>query len=124
MKLQHIALCCSTEETADRFYRDLLGLQKMAPKNLPPSLSRAIFDMDSELTVINYQNDTLRFEIFIHNTHRFDETPIAHTCIEVIDRKVFLNKCREMDVMIREVPKDDKMVIFICDFDGNLFEVT
>jgi len=123
MRLIHIALCCSTEEKADRFYKDLLGLSKMEPKFLSPSLSQAIFGIDTELTVINYQDDALRFEIFIHGSHNVGENPVSHTCIQVADRDSFLGKCRELNVMIRQVPKDDKLVTFISDYDGNLFEI-
>lgn len=123
MNLQHVALCSSSEENADKFYKHLLGLSKMALKILSDSLSEAIFNVPTEFTIVNYQNDTLRFEIFIHSTTPINETPVAHTCIEVPDRKAFLEKCREMDVMIREVSKEDKIVTFISDYDGNLFEV-
>jgi len=123
MILRHIALCCSTEENSDKFYKDLLGLSKMAPKILSLSLSQAIFNIHTELKVINYQNDTLGFEIFIHSTYHGHETCVDHTCIEVPNREAFLDKCRKMNVMIRQVPKGDKIVTFISDFDGNLFEV-
>lgn len=123
MKLQHVALCSSSEEKADKFYKNLLGLSKMTPKILSDSLSEAIFNIPAEFTIVNYQNDTLRFEIFIHRAYPINKTPVAHTCIEVPDRKAFLEKCREMNVMIREITKEDKIVTFISDYDGNLFEV-
>ena len=64
MILQHVALTCSSEEKADKFYQDLLGLQKSEPKIIPPALSKALFDINSELKIINYLDENLHFEIF------------------------------------------------------------
>ena len=54
MLLKHAGLPCSTEENADKFYRDLLGLNKSEPKTLPSDLSKTIFNLDAELLMINY----------------------------------------------------------------------
>ncbi|MEE8398167.1 MAG: VOC family protein [Desulfobacterales bacterium] len=124
MILKHVALTCSSEENADRFYRDLLGLEKLNRKTLSAELSRQIFDLDMELPIINYANDQMHFEIFITDTLNVDDRKIAHTCIEVEDLKEFLARCRNIGGTIRQVPKGDKTVTFIADPDGNLFEVT
>ena len=63
MILQHVALTCSSEENADTFYADLLGLTKLEPKALPLELSKAILNIDSELEMINYQDENIYFEI-------------------------------------------------------------
>jgi catechol 2,3-dioxygenase-like lactoylglutathione lyase family enzyme len=124
MILKHVALCATTEENADKFYRDLLGLSKTAPKMLSPSLSVAIFNINTEMTVINYQNETIRFEIFIVDSLDSKENQVNHTCIEVGDKEAFINRSRDTGVMIRRVPREGKIVTFISDFDGNLFEIT
>ena len=124
MMLKHVALTCRSEETADRFYRDLLGLKKLNRKALSETLSRQIFDMDVEFLITNYAGDEMHFEIFIQDTLDVDNREIAHTCIEVEDLKEFLDRCRNLGVSIRQVPKGDKLVTFISDFDGNLFEIT
>ncbi len=43
--LKHTALVCASEENADRFYQDLLGLTKAVPKILPRHLTVSIFNM-------------------------------------------------------------------------------
>ena len=65
MTTVHVGLACSSEELADRFYRDLLGLQKAEPKTLPQSLSSAIFGIAADLKIINYSGAAAHFEIFI-----------------------------------------------------------
>jgi catechol 2,3-dioxygenase-like lactoylglutathione lyase family enzyme len=123
MILRHIALTCSSEERSDKFYKNLLGLQKSDPKTIPPSLSKALFDINSELKIINYLDDFLHFEIFItrHNTSGIRR--IEHVCLEVDDLAEFLEKCRTLQVKIIQVPRGEKLLTFVSDADGNLFEI-
>lgn len=123
MILRHVALTCSSEKKSDRFYKDLLGLQKSEPKILPVALSRAIFNIDAELVMINYQDEKAHFEIFItgHSVNRSRQ--VEHTCLEVDDLPDFIKKCNERGVDISQIPKGDRTLTFIRDFDGNLFEI-
>ena len=124
MLLRHAGLTCSSEENSDKFYKDFLGLNKSEPKTLPPDLSKAIFNLDAELQMINYMNDHIHFEIFIANQFSTPQRPIEHLCLEVDDLAGFIEKCRRMQVEVTLIPKGDKTLTFIKDFDGNLFEVT
>ena len=65
MLLRHAALTCSSEKNSDQFYKNLLGLEKSEPKTLARALSKAIFNLDSELKIINYLDEDVHFEIFI-----------------------------------------------------------
>ncbi len=120
---KHTGLVCRSEENADRFYRDLLGLEKAAPWALPQDLSRSLFDTDAELTVINYTGNGMHFEIFIDAGYQGNPGRIAHTCIEVASHRDFLETCQTFGVRVNRVPKGDRILIFARDFDGNLFEV-
>jgi len=123
MILRHLALTCSSEEKSDKFYKSLLGLQKSAPKTIPPALSKALFDINSELEIINYHNEYLHFEIFFAGHIKSSVRRIEHVCLEVDDLATFLEKCRTLQVKIVQVPKEDKLLTFISDDDGNLFEI-
>ncbi len=123
MILRHIGLTCGSEENSDKFYKDLLGLVKSEPKKLPASLSKSIFNLDAELVMINYLNEDLHFEIFITDRSKNSSRPIEHLCLEVDDLKDFLHKCGALNVQVAQIPKGDKTLIFIKDFDGNLFEI-
>ncbi|MCP4628569.1 MAG: VOC family protein [bacterium] len=123
MLLKHAGLTCSTEDNADKFYRDLLGLNKSEPKTLPLDLSKAIFNLDAELQMINYLNEHSHFEIFITPQSRPSQRQIDHLCLEVADIVGFIAKCRSMAVEVVLVPKGEKTLTFIKDFDGNLFEI-
>ncbi len=123
MILRHIAITCSSEEKSDKFYKSLLGLQKSDPKTIPSDLSKALFDINSELKVINYLNDFLHFEIFISRHKTSAIRRIEHVCLEVDDLAEFLEKCRTLQVKIVQVPRGDKLLTFVSDDDGNLFEI-
>ena len=123
MQLKHIAVVSSTEENADRFYKDVLGLKKINEKLLPAALSNQLFKVNSELKIVNYANDNVHFEIFISDTQRGQTDRIDHVCLAVDNLEALLETCRKMGVEIVQVPKGDAMITFIKDDDGNLFEI-
>jgi catechol 2,3-dioxygenase-like lactoylglutathione lyase family enzyme len=123
MLLRHVGLICSSEENSDKFYQDLLGLNKSEPKTLPSDLSKAIFNLDAELPIINYMDRNVYFEIFITSENKSNNLKIEHLCLEVDDLTGFIDKCRSLNVEITQIPKGDKTLTFIKDFDGNLFEI-
>jgi len=123
MILRHVALTSSSEEKSDKFYQTLLGLQKSESKTLPITLSKAIFDINSELKLINYLDEYLHFEIFLTSYTINSVRKIEHVCLEVDDIEAFLEKCRTLQVKIVQVPKEDKLLTFISDYDDNFFEI-
>jgi catechol 2,3-dioxygenase-like lactoylglutathione lyase family enzyme len=123
MLLRHVALTCSSEKKSDRFYSNLIGLEKSDPKILPESLSKAIFNVDSELVMINYKGKQVHFEIFITDQSMHYGRKIEHVCLEVGNINDFLKRCRDLDIEISQIPKGDRTLTFIRDFDGNLFEI-
>ena len=90
MELVHVGLTASTEEKANKFYADLLGLKKADPKILPAEISHAIFGIDRELTVINYIGASAHFEIFIYDAASASAGAIEHTCVYVDNLSEFL----------------------------------
>jgi len=123
MLLQHAGLACSAEDKADKFYRDLLGLRKSEPKYLTADLSKAIFSIDADLQIINYTDDNTHFEIFVTDPRNLSPGQIGHLCLAVHDLPGFIEKCRSLQVEVARIPKGDKTLTFIKDFDGNLFEL-
>ena len=89
MLLKHVGLACSTEDNADKFYQTLLGLKKAEPKTLPRELSRAIFNVDAELKIVNYIRENLHCEVFISGRIDSQHRQIAHLCLEVGDLSDF-----------------------------------
>jgi len=123
MRLKHVGLTCSSEDNADKFYRNLLGLNKSEPKTLGSNLSRAIFNLDAELLLINYMGENIHFEVFVSDQTDIPRDRIAHQCLEIGDLSEFIEKCRVIGIEVALIPKGDKTLTFIKDFDGNLFEI-
>ena len=123
MLLRHAALICSSKKNSDKFYKNLLGLEKSEPKTLPRALSKAIFGIDSDLPIINYLDEYVHFEIFIYSHSKNSARHIEHVCLEVDDLQGFLKKCLNLGVEVSQIPKGDRTLTFIRDFDGNLFEI-
>ena len=73
--------------------------------------------------MINYTNDHSHFEIFIYSHIQNKKNGIDHACLQVPDRDDFLNRCQSLGVEIKRIPKEDKTLVFVFDFDGNLFEI-
>ena len=123
MILRHVALVCSSEKNSDRFFKNLLGLEKSKPKILARPLSKAIFNVDAELLMINYRGEKIHFEIFIADQSVNRLKQIGHVCLEVQDLNAFLKQCHHLEIEVMQVPKGDRTLTFIRDDDGNLFEI-
>jgi catechol 2,3-dioxygenase-like lactoylglutathione lyase family enzyme len=123
MKIIHTGLAASSEEKADRFFIDILGLEKLKPKILDKKMTQAIFGINKELLIVNYRGGTVHYEILVYQEYKAPEKQIAHSCIQVTDFINIVNKCKDAGVKVVEIPKGSGVVTFISDYDGNLFEV-
>ena len=123
MDLLHVALTSSSEDRADVFYVDLLGLKKAEPKILAAEISRAIFGIAHELTVINYTGEGAHFEVFVCPAAPAPVRRIEHACIAVENLPELLRRCETSQVEIIRVPRGESLITFVKDADGNLFEI-
>ena len=124
MLLKHVAIECNLETNSDKFYKDLLGLDKVRSKILPSAMAKKIFGIDFEYKIIDYANDTLHFEVFIANKKNLRNRTVEHVCLEVDNLEEFLRRCKGMSIDILTIPKGgDAYLTFITDYDGNLFEI-
>lgn len=122
MKFVHTGLGASTEKNADRFFVNILGLEKQIPKILNQEMTRAIFGIAEELLIINYKNENVHYEILVYKEYKTPEKQITHSCLQVKDLINIVDKCRNSGLKVIEVPKEKGVITFISDFDGNLFE--
>lgn len=123
MILRHVALTCRSEKKSDLFFKELFGLEKSEPKILPASLSKAIFNADADLPMIHYRGKAVHFEVFICDPSPDRGSQIEHVCVEVDNLQKLLKKCHDLDVDVSRIPRGDRTLTFIRDFDGNLFEI-
>ncbi len=123
MEILHIGLAASSEEKADRFFIDILGLGKSEAKTIDKKLAQAIFGLNAELLVIRYQGQSVLYEIFAYPSYEAPQKQVAHSCLKVTDLANIVSQCRDAGLKVVEVPKGSSVVTFISDYDGNLFEM-
>ena len=123
MKLHHVAVICSSQENADRFYQVILGLQKIKTSPLSEDLAGQIFDIAQKCQIILYASETFAVEVFVPASFPEKRAPFVHLCLEVEDREQFVGRCQEMALPVKRIEKGDSFLTFVQDYDGNLFEI-
>jgi catechol 2,3-dioxygenase-like lactoylglutathione lyase family enzyme len=123
MTLDHVALVCRSEDSSDRFFKEILGLTKEQPKTVPASLATQIFLLDKELKVITYKGESSKFEVFISESETEPRQIIGHVCLECPNVNEILNKCTAAGLRIRRGVKGDRTIYFVEDFDSHLYEL-
>ncbi len=123
MDFIHVGLAASSEGNADRFYAGILGLEESPPKTLDRSLAKNIFGIDDELSILNYRDKNVHYEILVYRDYKAPEKQIAHTCIRITGLKDIVDRCKKVGLKVVQIPKGDAVLTFISDYDGNLFEL-
>jgi len=123
MHLIHIGLTSSSEDKADLFYKDLLGLEKTRRSMLTEDLAGRLFGIDRGCDIVYYGCEGLLVEVFLTTQGKLAGSHIGHACIAVTDRARLLERCRALGFTAREAHKGESVVIFVEDADGNLFEI-
>ena len=119
--LKHVALECNNKNNTELFFTKILGLDFKKKIDISESLSEIIFGIKQPVEIFVYENNKLRFEVFINK--RILKNSYNHVCLEIKDIDEFLNRCMEFKVEIIKTQKNGKNLLFIRDFSGNLFEI-
>ena len=123
MKLHHLAIVCSSIERADRFYEGVLELDKIKSGTLDRAFGEQLFGISQECEMILYGNKDFKIEVFVTVSDPKRKIPYHHICLEVTDRQSFAEKCEQSGLTVKRISKGDYLIIFIEDYDGNLFEI-
>ncbi|MBN2352331.1 MAG: hypothetical protein JXD23_07170 [Spirochaetales bacterium] len=123
MEIKHFGLACRTEEEADRFFGELLGLNKSERKAIPASITLPLFGVDGGLDAYDYSGPGLHFEVFIHDDPAERSERIAHVCLAVPDPEAFLEQAECLGFPALRIPRGDGKVYFVKDPSGRLYEI-
>jgi len=123
MRLLHAAVVSRSEPEADRFFGDLLGLEKTRRSELSAELADRLFGIEQGCPIVYYGSPELEIEVFMTGRPEVIEARIGHLCLEVVGRAELLERCAEMGFTVRQAPKGDYVIYFVEDGDGNLFEI-
>jgi catechol 2,3-dioxygenase-like lactoylglutathione lyase family enzyme len=122
-KILHLALARTSEEASDRFYVEMLGLEKRREKIVDAELCHALFGVARAHRLIDYAGDGVQFEIFLVPPGETAPAGVAHVCLEVGDAAGLVERCRAANLEVRELPRGERRVAFVVDEDGNLYEI-
>jgi catechol 2,3-dioxygenase-like lactoylglutathione lyase family enzyme len=86
-------------------------------------LTDKIFGTACRCRIVAYALDGQEVEVFIPDIFHEERNPFNHVCLEVDDRKSLVAACEDAGVSINKISRGDKLLIFINDFDGNMFEI-
>ena len=81
MKLNHVATVCRSEQNADRFFQDILGLGKTKSARLPRNLVLQIFNLDFECQMIAYTAEAFGVEVFVTDALEVKVCPMTLACL-------------------------------------------
>ncbi|MFX0028564.1 MAG: VOC family protein [Candidatus Hermodarchaeota archaeon] len=125
MKVEHIAVGYNSEEGADKFFIDLLGLKKIRSKLVPADQMKDFFGVKGENKFVLYGNNDANFEVFITNDRSRANDTFTHSCLLVENRDEFMAKASSMGYHLVKVPRKDSTgyYLFIRDSFQNLYEI-
>ena len=119
--LNHVALQCLNKEEAGIFFTKILGSPLVKNFTISEGLSESIFGINKRVEVEVYDNGKTRFEVFIGQSNR--APGYEHICIEVEDKKGFIDRCKKYGREPLIVKKEGKDLLFVRDFSNNLYEI-
>jgi len=119
--LNHIALNSNSENDANSFFYELLGIPLVKKFNISKNLAYKIFKIFKDIEVLVYENNNIRFEIFITDEKYYKN--FDHICLEIDNKNELIKKCKEYNIDYFYVNKEDKKLLFIRDQYGTLFEI-
>jgi catechol 2,3-dioxygenase-like lactoylglutathione lyase family enzyme len=119
--MNHVALQCSDRAAAQRFFTDVLDIPRQRSFSLSPETAQAIFGSPEEIQIDVYDNGLLKIEVFI--TASKQASTYTHVCLEVASKQTFITRCLHHNIQPLIIHKDNKELLFIKDFSGNLYEI-
>jgi len=125
LKIEHVAVSSNTEEDSDRFFIELLGMEKERAFVVSDDLIEQFFGVRKELKIIRYGKDDVSVESFITNDNSKVNDLFTHICLIIEDREKLIEKATELSFEVIKVPRknSDGFYLFLKDNYGNLFEI-
>jgi catechol 2,3-dioxygenase-like lactoylglutathione lyase family enzyme len=123
MVLDHVGIVNKDGDETALFYRDFLGLEKVKESSVSSELSRKLFSIDAEITMLVYGKGDLKVEVFILPGFIPSSPCVAHFCIRIPDLPGFLGMAKDAGVKVISAERGGRTVHFIEDFSGNRIEV-
>lgn len=125
MKLNHFALALNSEEESDKFFIELLKLQKTRDFTVPAKLMEKFFEVNRDQKILRYEKENMAAEVFITEDESKRKDLFTHVCLEVNDRDEIVSKGHKLGYKVIKIPREtnDSYYLFIQDGFGNIYEI-
>lgn len=119
--LHHVALQCAQNGRSAAFLTGVLGIPRTRDFTISSDLSTKIFGEKREVHVEVFEAPGVFFEVFY--TPAVPNPPFEHVCVTVPDLKAAVERCRHGGFEYYTVDRGNKLLHFMKDGDGHLFEI-
>lgn len=127
LKIDHIAIASNSIEDSDKFFVDLLGLNKTRTFSVNSELMKEFFGVNKEHSFVRYENNNIAVEVIINKNRSKANDIFTHSCLNVEDLNVedLINKAKSMGFKTIKIARKEKegYYYFIKDFYNNLYEI-
>jgi catechol 2,3-dioxygenase-like lactoylglutathione lyase family enzyme len=108
VRIQHVGLECASQQQAETFFFNVLGIPKVKSTMLPQELSASIFQIEHPVQIETYDNGKARFEVFISTEPR--KLSFAHIGLEVDNKTDFIARCQAHGLRPFFIQKEGKQL--------------
>lgn len=118
----HLGVPCRSRQEADVFFTTILGMPRTRSFSVSSEVSSSIFRLPGEVEVLVYDNGRVQVEAFV--TLHAAASGYTHIGLEVEDLCTTFDVCKQYGVVCFTVPRGEKLLYFVRDPAGNLYELT
>lgn len=123
MSILHIGMAVSSQDAARNLFEGIFGFPVLYRFELDRINSLTLLGFDATADVIVYDAGNTRLEVFIPTPPPPPHHVYNHLCLTVADVEAIVKKAELAGYQIRRITKESRLITFIVDHDGNLYEV-
>ena len=123
MLLNHAGIINKSSEQALLFYRDFLGFELTREYVVPAELSRQLFALSRDITMLVFERDGTKIEVFISPEYTPASPDINHIGLLLDNFSELTERAGHEGIELITGRTKEKTVYFIRDLSGNLIEI-
>ncbi len=124
MIIEHIAIAANSAKESDRFFINLLGMEKKRTFAVSDDLMEQFFGVKKEHNLIRYEKDDLSVEVILTEDDSKVKDKYTHNCLIVDEPDSLIEKASSMGYTTIKVPRTKGgFYYFLKDSFLNLYEI-
>jgi catechol 2,3-dioxygenase-like lactoylglutathione lyase family enzyme len=125
MKLEHFAVSSNSEEDAEDFFSNLLGLEKTRSFTVSADLIEKFFGIEKEQKLLRFEGTNVAAEVFINKEKSKSTDIFTHVCLVIENRDELIQKAKKRGYPVIKVPRKNgpSYYLFLKDKFGNIYEI-